>query len=487
MRNAEEKAKAVEGVFKAVDREMQTDVWKWFARFAENNEISLPDAKRLLTGDELAEFRWTVEEYLKHAEENGLDAQWTKQLENASARYHISRLESLRTQLRQYAETVYGKQLQTLESLLSDTYAESYNRTLYTLGQGTGASLSFQNFDENALAKILQRPWTTDDKTFRDRCWTNKTALIGNLQTVLAQGIAAGTEPRVLTDKLSRAMQVSSYKAGRLVMTESAYFAAEARRDCFKALEVERYEIIGTLDTSTCSACGGLDGRVFRQADYEPGVTAPPFHPNCRCTTAPYFDDWEELGAAPSRAARDENNRTVQVRDMTYEEWREQTSEAVQEYRKIETEEQSAVPGDALEKSLVRYRTAAYAERNAKENDDTKKIVSLVSTKAEKYDKLILQKVLGININDVTITEIAEHVIERMNDRKVSIDDIINALENPLDIKPIKYDSEGRPSFTVVGAKATVSVNPETGKLTTTYPTHSKIAERLKAKKEVEK
>ena len=214
-----------------------------------------------------------------------------------------------------------GRELQTLETLLSDTYAEGYNRTLFTLGQGIGASVSFQKFDESALAKILKRPWTTDGKTFRDRCWTNKTALIESLQKTLTQGIIAGTDPRTLTKQMSRAMNASAYKAGRLVMTESAYFAAEARRDCFKALEVERYEIIGTLDTSTCSTCGDLDGHVFRQADYEPGVTAPPFHPNCRCTTAPYFDDWEALGAEPTRAARDEDDRTTQMRDMTYEEW----------------------------------------------------------------------------------------------------------------------------------------------------------------------
>ena len=76
MREAEDDAKAIEKVFDEADREMQNDVLKWFARFAENNEISLPDAKRLLNSDELEEFRWTVEEYIKHAEENGLDTQW---------------------------------------------------------------------------------------------------------------------------------------------------------------------------------------------------------------------------------------------------------------------------------------------------------------------------------------------------------------------------------------------------------------------------
>ena len=50
-------------------------------------------------------------------------------------------------------------------------------------------------------------------------------------------------------------------------------------------------------------------------------MTVPPFHPNCRSVTAPYFDDEFELG---TRAARDpETGKTVSVpEDMTYPEWK---------------------------------------------------------------------------------------------------------------------------------------------------------------------
>ncbi len=39
---------------------------------------------------------------------------------------------------------------------------------------------------------------------------------------------------------------LSKSQAGRLVMTESAAFANEARKDCFKDLGVERYVIVET-------------------------------------------------------------------------------------------------------------------------------------------------------------------------------------------------------------------------------------------------
>ena len=97
-------------------------------------------------------------------------------------------------------------------------------------------------------------------------------------------------------------MNVSKAKAGRLVMTETAYFSSAAQKECFKELDVEKYEIVATLDGHTSDICQEMDGKVFQMSEYEEGVTAPPFHVNCRSCTAPYFDD--EFTKGEQRAAR---------------------------------------------------------------------------------------------------------------------------------------------------------------------------------------
>lgn len=91
---------------------------------------------------------------------------------------------------------------------------------------------------------------------------------------------------------------------------------------------------------------------------------------------------------------------------------------------------------------------------------------------------------IGLRVNGVDVREVGDHVTQRMRDRSVDIESIKDALENPLQIKPTQYDDQGRPSFVVVGRKATISINPETGKLTTTYHTHAKTASKLLQKKE---
>ena len=121
--------------------------------------------------------------------------------------------------------------------------------------------------------------------------------------------------------KASNKMNVSKVNAGRLVMTESAYFSSVAQRECFKELDVERYEIVATLDGHTSDICQEMDGKVFKMNEYKEGVTAPPFHVICRSCTAPYFDDEFAKG---ERISRDEEGDTYYVSaDMTYKDWKE--------------------------------------------------------------------------------------------------------------------------------------------------------------------
>ena len=84
---------------------------------------------------------------------------------------------------------------------------------------------------------------------------------------------------------------------------------------------VDEYEIIGTLDSTTCALCGAMDGEKVRVSAFNAGDSAPPFHPMCRCTTAPFFAD----DADGERIARGEDGETYYVPDdMRYNEWRKQ-------------------------------------------------------------------------------------------------------------------------------------------------------------------
>lgn len=304
---------------KAIDS-IEKDIAKWYARYATENGISLTEAKRLLNGRELAEFRMDVKEYIEKGK--SLDPKWAKQLEAASVKVHVSRLEALKIQMQQAAENVCGGQVDGLDKLAKDIYTDGYYKTAYEVQKGVGVGFDLMQLDTNKIDKLISKPWAADGKNFSARVWENRAALVSDLENTLTQSIIRGQSPKKVIADIAQRFNVSKNKAGRLIMTESAFFAAAAQKDCFSDLGVEKYEIVATLDSRTSETCRHLDGKVIPMADYKPGVTAPPFHVYCRSTTVPYFDD--EFTAGEQRAARDENGKYYTVpANMKYPEWKE--------------------------------------------------------------------------------------------------------------------------------------------------------------------
>lgn len=410
---------AIEKQYLQAMRSIQRDITVWYKRLADNNDIQFIDAKRMLTANELKEFHWTVEEYIKKGKQNSISQMWARQLENVSAKVHITELEAMKLQLQQHLELLYGNQLDSLDVAMRNMYSEGYYRTAFEIQKGFNVGYNLQPLDENRIGKVISKPWAADGANFSSRIWANKDKLVNNLHTELTQATIRGDSLDKVVNSIADKMNTSKSAAGRLVMTESAFFASASQKDCFSDLGVEQYEIVATLDMKTSSICRSLDGKVFKMSDFKPGITAPPFHCYCRSCTAPYFDN--DTG---KRAARNkENGKTYYVpSDMKYAEW----------YNKYVNSDIKS----KLEKSLIGINTS----------------------------------------NGVEIKIITDHVVDRAIQRDVAVDDIKEALVNPLKVRDVRDDDSQK----FIGEKATVSINVKTGRVIQTNPTSSKLAKRLK-------
>ena len=299
---------------------MNKDIEVWYNRIAKNNDVSLAEAKKMLNDKELKEFKWTLDEYIKYGEENGIKKDWSRQLENASARVHIERLEAMKLQVRGEIEKLYNGRESGFESYLKNLYKDQYNRTAFQIAKGTGVGTNIYSLNDKLVNTVIKKPWAPDGKNFSDRIWGDKDKLINTLHTEMTQAFIRGDSLEKLADKIAEKMKVSKANASRLVYTESAAYSSRARLKSYQDLGVEKYEIVATLDNRTSDICQDMDGKVFDLKDYEVGVTANPFHVRCRTTTAPYFDDMEG-----ERAARNEvTGETEYVpADITYKDWKE--------------------------------------------------------------------------------------------------------------------------------------------------------------------
>lgn len=315
-----ESLKDLEREYLKASEAIQKDIEIWLRRLAANNQISLREAKRLLREAELEEFRWTVFEYIEKGETIKVDPRWLKQLENASARVHISQYEALLIQIQHNLEVLAAQQNKIMTDLNVELLTQGYYRTIYEVQKGLGQGLPFATFKPELVNMIASKPWAFDGKNFSVRIWENKEKLINELQSNLTQALIKGEAPDKTIEAISEAFGVSRRQAGRLVMTEAAYFGAEGQRRAYQELDIDRYEIVATLDSRTSEVCQELDGEVLDMKDYQPGRTAPPFHPWCRTVTAPYFDD-----NYTTRAARGADGKIYQVEgNLTYKEWYDQ-------------------------------------------------------------------------------------------------------------------------------------------------------------------
>ncbi|WP_335942336.1 minor capsid protein [Fusobacterium polymorphum] len=311
-------AKEIEKQYKIAENKIKSDIEKWYIRIADNNQISLADAKKLLTKDELKEFKWTLAEYTQKAKSGA----WKKELENVSARVHIQRLEALQLQVQNSIETLRNKENEMLEDYLIKNYEDTYYHSLYEISKGLNLKTSFATLDKNKINQVIGKPWLSDGKTFSDRIWQDKEQLINTLRTKITQSFITGSTLDEAVEDISKfvsdKIKNKEYVARRLLETESAAYASKAQIEAFKSIDVEKYEIVATLDLHTSEICQEMDGKVFNISDQEIGVTVPPFHSHCRTVIAPYFDD------EPTRASRDENGEYKEVKYMNYKEWKDQ-------------------------------------------------------------------------------------------------------------------------------------------------------------------
>lgn len=321
---AQDVYRQIEPAFIQAQREIQDKIDTWYNRIAVNNQVSISQARKLLSTKELAELKWDVKEFIKYGEDNAINPIWMKQLENASAKYHISRLEALKIQTQQSMEKAFGNELDDIDVMAKRVYTDDYYHSAYEIQRGLNVGWDVSKVDVRRLEKLISKPWAADGKNFSDRIWQSKTSMVNELHNELVRTCILGKSPdeaiRHMTKFVDKKFSNAKMQAGRLVMTEQAFFASAAQQDCFNELDVEEFEVVATLDSLTSAICQELDGKHFPMKDYQPGVTAPPFHVWCRSTTVPFFDDEWETG---ERVARGEDGKTYYVPEsMKYDEWK---------------------------------------------------------------------------------------------------------------------------------------------------------------------
>lgn len=303
-----------------VIRRLEKDINDWYQRYANENGMSLADAKKQLNARELKAFNMDLEEYRAIAERDELSAEHKKMLKQASARQQLDRVQELYINTVQELESWAKYQDSTISDLLSNVYESSNYRAAWMTQSMKGQYDMYAQIDHRTIQRIIDSPWTPDGKNFSARIWDNRKQLATSLQNDFIQALIAGDGTATMSEAIAKRMNTSYNNANRLVETELARVHSQAFMDCMAELDIDAVEILATLDGKTSPICRRMDGKYVRCKDAKPGITIPPFHCHCRSTTVPYIP----AVYGSERAARDpKTGKTVFVDgELDYGEWK---------------------------------------------------------------------------------------------------------------------------------------------------------------------
>lgn len=305
-------------------RRMEKNVNDWYQRYADENGISLADARKELNARELKAFKMTLEEYRRQAEQEGLSEEHQKMLKQASIRKRLDREQELYINTVHELERWAKTQDTDISDLLNKVYESTNYRTAHLTQTMKGEYGKYGQVDPNTVQRIIHSPWAPDGKDFSERIWDNRKKLAKTMQSEFTQAMIIGQGTADISKAIAKNMNTSYSNANRLVETELARVHSQAFMDCMAELDVDAVEILATLDSKTSPICRRMDGKIVQRKDAKPGITIPPFHCHCRSTTVPYLgDDLADIAGSGTRAARDpKTGKTVFVEgELNYGEW----------------------------------------------------------------------------------------------------------------------------------------------------------------------
>lgn len=302
-------------------REAQQDIMRqieaFYTRYATENELTLSEAKKYLTAKELKDFKNIDLKRFREMSLSGNPA-YDRILNATSYRVRISRLEALNLSIEMRMAELYGGvnglQQYTYTGLV-DVYQSSYYKTMYDVAQAGALTGSVVALSDKTMEGILAYNWS--GKEFSSRIWGHQEATRIAIRKELERSFSSGRAAPKTIKAIIDATNVSRSRAEALVRTESNFFHGLAAQKSYEDADIDRYEILATLDSRTSDICQEQDGKIYNQKNYKPGENAPPFHVRCRSTTIPYFDESEYMANEKRQSANG------LIDSMTYEVWRD--------------------------------------------------------------------------------------------------------------------------------------------------------------------
>lgn len=276
-----------------------TQINDFYARYADREGVSIADAKERVSKADMEAYAKKAEQYCRDAAADRAKYGHTR----STASYFSDQANA---EMRLYNLTMKVNRLEMLKANIGLETVRSFDE----LDMFFEEALNHRSMDElqhfsGLLGKYVTEPQKNARSivdasfrgaTFSDRIWRHQDALKFELAKELERGLIAGNSSTELARDIRKIFGTSQSNAERLLRTELCRVQIDSQQKAYEENGVEYFEFIGG-QSGACDECSRLNGTVEKVEKMRPGLNAPPLHPNCRCSTAPYmdrkaFDEW---------------------------------------------------------------------------------------------------------------------------------------------------------------------------------------------------
>lgn len=276
-----EYSRQIEKIYQDMLDKCQREIDAFYGRYASAEGITIAEAKKRVSKMDIAAYERKAARYVK---EKNFSKQANVEMRLYNAAMKINRLELLKANIGLELLAGHAEMESFMAEILQGRTMDELRRQAGILGE------SVKNNAKAARAIVNS---SFHNATFSDRIWMYQDLLRNELSSLLQSGLIQGKGSAELARELRKRFNVKVSDAERLMITELRRVQTEAAKQSYERNGNEEYIFLALnpeVNSVICDECKKLDGQHFKVADMKPGENAPPMHPRCHCSTAPYVD-----------------------------------------------------------------------------------------------------------------------------------------------------------------------------------------------------
>ena len=297
---AEEKARELadkrvayqlQGVYQQHANNIQKEIDSFWQRYADKEGITKLEAKQRADRLDMINVEFKAKQLVERANrlrqrgQKVTSKDFTKAENDLMRLYNLkmktSRLEVLQANIKLHQYDLALSEFEIIDKHLTESIRQENLFSAGVLNMTLGSfEASKVSADSIVYANFNNASWSS-------RIWERQSELRDIVKKGVADTVLRGKGTNVLINNLRKEFDVSYGYARRLAITESARVYSEAQKANYEANGVEWFEVMTEL--KACKICQPFNGKIFKVSELVPALNAPPFHPNCRCTTVPHF------------------------------------------------------------------------------------------------------------------------------------------------------------------------------------------------------